>query len=72
MQQRERSHWVRNYEDGGNVHDFAQADLLRYRLTMAERIVGLGYAFGNYINDTSECFHLMGLGNRYSPSSHCT
>jgi phage major head subunit gpT-like protein len=45
MQQRARSHWIRNYGDEGNVQDFAEDDLLRYGMTMAERIVGLGYGF---------------------------
>jgi hypothetical protein len=73
MQQRVRSHWVRNYDDGRNVHDFCSERPAAIQDDYGgKNRRGLDMAFGNYIYDTSECFHLMGFGNRYSPSSRCT
>jgi hypothetical protein len=54
--------------DEGNVHDFATNDLLRticYDTRRAWRKESSVLVFGldNYTCDTSEYFHLMGLGN---------
>jgi hypothetical protein len=54
--------------DEGNVHDFATNDLLRTicydtRRAWRKESSVLVVRLGNYTCDTSEYFHLMGLGN---------